>query len=366
MAIGRPKKTLTLSDDERETLERYTRRPKTAQALALRARIVLLAAQGLENKAVAARLAIASATVCKWRGRFLARRIDGLRDEPRPGGPRSVSDADVERVVARTLESTPKGATHWSTRSMAAATGLSHMSVARIWRAFNLQPHRQDTFKLSADPEFVAKVRDVVGLYMSPPERAVVLCVDEKSQIQALERTQPLLPMRPGLPERRTHDYVRHGTVSLFAALDARTGEVIGKTYAQHRSVEFVDFLSRVDDAVRAKHDPGTAVHLVLDNYATHKTPKVKRWLQRHPEYRLHFTPTSASWINLVERLFADLTHRRIRRSSFASVTDLRRAISEYLDVRNSSPKPFRWTKSADLILRKVGEHCERTLGTAH
>jgi transposase len=240
------------------------------------------------------------------------------------------------------------------------------MSVARIWRAFNLQPHRQDTFKLSADPECVAKVRDVVGLYMSPPERAVVLCVDEKSQIQALERTHPLLPKRPGLPERRTHDYVRHGTVSLFAVLDARTGEVIGKTYAQHRSVEFVDILSRVDDVVRAKHDPGAAVHLVLDNDATHKTPKVKRWLQRHSEYRLHFTQTSASWINLVERLFADLTYRRIRRSSFASVSELRRTISEYLDVRNSSPKPFRWTKSADLTLRKVAEHCERTLGTGH
>jgi transposase len=357
---------LILTADERETLVGYARRGKTAQALALRARIVLAAAEGATNKDIAARLGIACPTVGKWRSRFVFHRLGGLRDEPRSGAPRTLDDDRIERLVVRTLETTPSDVTHWSVRSMAAACGISKSSVARVWKAFNLQPHRQETFKLSADPEFIAKVRDIVGLYMSLPERAVVLCVDEKSQIQALERTQPLLPMRPGVPERRTHDYVRHGTVSLFSALNARTGEVIGKCYARHRSDEFVDFLAHVDEAVRSRSEPGVEVHLILDNYATHKTPRVKRWLQRHPEYRLHFTPTSSSWLNLVERFFSEITTRRIRRGSFASAMSLRRAIESYIEARNEDPKPFRWTKPADLIFRKVAEHCERTSGTGH
>jgi transposase len=364
MKTGRPKAELVLTGDERETLTRWARRPKSSQQLALRARIVLACGRGLTNTAVCREEGVSMPTVCKWRQRFVDRRLGGLSDEPRPGAPRKVSDADVERVVTRTLESKPKDATHWSTRSMAEAAGLSQTAVSRIWRAFGLKPHRTGTFKLSADPFFVEKVRDVVGLDMSPPERAVVLCVDEKSQVQALDRTQPLLPLEPGRPERHTHDYVRHGTTSLFAALNVKTGEVIGKCHRRHRHQEFLKFLDEVD--ARVPKAPGVTIHLVLDNYATHKTPAVKRWFLRRPEYVLHFTPTSGSWLNQVERFFAEITTKRIRRGAFRSVPALERAIREYLDRHNANPKPFAWTADADLILRRVSRVCERISDSGH
>jgi transposase len=362
MPIGRPIPPLSLTDEERGMLEQWTRRPTTAQALALRARIILACGVGKTNTAVAQELRVTGATVGKWRRRFGEQRLAGLLDEPRPGAPRTVDDAAVERVVALTLESRPRDATHWSTRSMAAEVGLSKNTVQRIWHAFGLQPHRTESFKLSSDPLFIEKVRDIVGLYLSPPERALVLCVDEKSQIQALDRTRPLLPLRPGQVERRTHDYVRHGTTTLFAALDARTGEVIGQCQPRHRSREFRRFLDTIDAAVPAE----LAVHLVMDNYGTHKTALIQRWLAKRPRYQVHFTPSSASWLNLVERWFGLLTERQIRRGVHVSTKALEEAIYRYLEVTNEHPKPFAWTKTADEILANVARFCTRTLGTGH
>ena len=353
---------LALDGAERETLEQWTRRPKTAQALALRARIVLACADGRSNTAVAAELRVCVDTVGKWRSRFLEQRLDGLLDQPRSGRPRMIDDADVERVIALTLETTPKDATHWSTRAMARRSGLSHNTVSRIWRAFALQPHRTETFKLSADPLFIEKVRDIVGLYLNPPDRALVLCVDEKSQIQALDRTRPLLPLRPGQAERRTHDYVRHGTTSLFAALDARTGQVIGQCHRRHRALEFRKFLDAIESAVPAELD----VHLIADNYATHKTALIRNWFAKRPRFHIHFTPTSASWLNLVERWFGLLTEKQLRRGVHQSSAELEAAIYRYLDVTNEDPKPLVWTKTADQILASVARFCQRTLDTGH
>ena len=362
MGRGRPMAPLALDGAERETLEQWTRRPKTAQALALRARIVLACADGRSNTAVAAELRVCVDTVGKWRSRFLEQRLDGLLDQPRSGRPRMIDDADVERVIALTLETTPKDATHWSTRAMARRSGLSHNTVSRIWRAFALQPHRTETFKLSADPLFIEKVRDIVGLYLNPPDRALVLCVDEKSQIQALDRTRPLLPLRPGQAERRTHDYVRHGTTSLFAALDARTGQVIGQCHRRHRALEFRKFLDAIESAVPAELD----VHLIADNYATHKTALIRNWFAKRPRFHIHFTPTSASWLNLVERWFGLLTEKQLRRGVHQSSAELEAAIYRYLDVTNEDPKPLVWTKTADQILASVARFCQRTLDTGH
>lgn len=356
-------KPIVLSDEERETLEAWVRRPKTSQALALRARIVLAcAADHRPDTVIARELGIFRNTVGKWRSRFQSKRLDGLLDEPRPGAPRKIGDKEIERLIAMTLESTPRGATHWSTRSMAKATGLSQSAVSRIWRAFSLQPHRQETFKLSKDPLFVEKVRDIVGLYMSPPAKAVVLCVDEKSQIQALDRTQPLLPMAPGVAERRSHDYVRHGTTSLFAALDVATGKVIGEVHRRHRAQDFKKFLDTIDENVPSNLD----VHLILDNLSTHKTPAIKRWFARRPRFHLHFTPTSASWINLVERWFALLTQRQLRRGVHRSTRELEQAIKEFLAVHNEDPKPFIWTKTADQILESLARFCRRISDSGH
>ena len=362
MPMGRPIAPLLVTDAERELLAQWSRRPTTAQALARRARIILACGAGTTNTAVARELRVTGATVGKWRRRFVEQRLEGLLDEPRPGAPRTVDDAAVERVVALTLERTPRDATHWSTRSMAAEVGLSKNTVQRIWHAFSLQPHRTESFKLSSDPLFIEKVRDIVGLYLSPPERALVLCVDEKSQIQALDRTRPLLPLRPGQVERRTHDYARHGTTTLFAALDARTGEVIGKCQPRHRSREFRKFLDTIDAAVPAELE----VHLIMDNYGTHKTALIQRWLAKRPRYQVHFTPTSASWLNLVERWFGLLTERQIRRGVHVSTTALEEAIYHYLALTNEHPKPFIWTKTADAILASVARFCTRTSGTAH
>jgi transposase len=323
---------------------------------------VLACAEGITNKEAAAKLGVTIGTVGKWRQRFISQRLEGLSDEPRPGQPRKISDEDVERVIAMTLESTPADATHWSTRSMAKACGLNQTAVSRIWRAFALQPHRVETFKLSKDPYFIEKVRDVVGLYLDPPEKAVVLCVDEKSQIQALDRSQPLLPLRPGQAERRTHDYRRHGTTSLFAALNTATGELIGKCYPKHRSVEFRKFLDRIDKNVPEELD----IHLILDNYSTHKTALIHRWLMKRPRFHLHFTPTSASWLNLVERWFLDLTDKQIRRASHHSTKQLVEAIMEYIEIRNHDPKPFVWTKTAEQILESVARYCRRINDSAH
>lgn len=362
--MPRPKAELTLTDDERRTLKSWANRPKSTQRLATRARIVLACADGLDNATVATKLGLGPGTVGTWRRRFVERRLEGLVDEPRPGAPRKITDADVERVVTRTLESKPRAATHWSTRTLARELGLSQSMISRIWRAFGLKPHQAETFKLSTDPYFVEKVRDVVGLYLSPPDRAIVLCVDEKSQVQALDRTQPLLPMRPGQAERHTHDYVRHGTTSLFAALNVATGEVIGKCHRRHRHQEFLRFLQEID--ARVPREPGVEIHLVLDNYATHKTPAVKRWFLRHPEYRVHFTPTSSSWLNQVERFFAEITEKRLRRGVFRSVAALESAIREYLAHHNANPKPFVWTADADLILGRIKQVCGRTSDSGH
>jgi transposase len=358
MRTGRPVAKIELSNEVAGILEGYAQRRKTAQALALRARIVLGCAAGLSNKAVAARERVTVQTVGKWRRRFVERGLDGLLDEPRPGAPRTIDDAKVENVIVQTLESRPAGATHWSTRSMARHSGISTSSVGRIWRAFGLQPHRIETFKLSTDPLFVDKVRDIVGLYLNPPDRALVLCVDEKSQIQALDRTQPLLPMRPGQVERRSHDYQRHGTTSLFAALDIATGRVIGRCYQRHRAIEFRKFLAQVEQAVPADLD----IHLVLDNYATHKAPPVKAWLARHPRYHLHFTPTSASWLNQVERWFALLADKQIKRGVHRSVDRLKADIAAFIQAHNDHPKPFIWTKTADAILQTIARYCSDTL----
>lgn len=359
---GRPKARLVVAPTEREALERWAQRAKTAQALALRARLILLCAKGLTNKAVAEALHISAQMVCKWRGRFIERRLDGLLDEARPGAPRRITDQQVERVIVRTLESTPHDATHWSVRSMAAAVGLKPNAIHRIWRAFSLQPHRTETFKLSRDPLFIEKVRDIVGLYLNPPQRAVVLCTDEKSQIQALDRTQPLLPMRPGQPARRTHDYSRHGTTSLFAALDCKTGLVIGECHRRHRSVEFRKFLDTVD----ANVPPALDAHLIMDNYGTHKTALIRNWLAKRPRFHVHFTPTGASWINLVERFFSTLTTKQIRRGSFRSTYQLETAIKRYLHLHNENPKAFVWTKTADQILESIRRFCQRTSETGH
>lgn len=360
--LGRPKAPLVVAPSERETLARWTRRRKTAQGLALRARIILRCATGRPNMDVAHELGITHQTVGKWRARFVAQRLDGLLDEPRPGTPRRLSDAKIEEIVVKTLESTPRDATQWSVRAMAQASGIGATSVHRIWRAFALQPHRAESFKLSTDPLFVEKVRDIVGLYLHPPTKALVLCVDEKSQIQALDRTQPLLPMRPGQVARRTHDYVRHGTTSLFAALDVATGAVIGECHRRHRAVEFRKFLDTIEARVPATLD----VHLILDNYGTHKTATIKRWLAKRPRFHVHFTPTSASWINLVERWFAEITRKQIRRGSHRSTRELERAIRESLRITNENPTPFVWTKTADEILDSLARFCQRISGTGH
>jgi transposase len=353
-SMGRRLVPLTLSNDERSELKALTSRRKTAQALALRARIVLACSEGSPNKEVAAELGVDEGTVSKWRRRFCEHRVDGLRDEPRSGAPRTIDDARVEAVIVRTLESVPKDATHWGSRGMAKESGLSVSSVQRIWRAFGLQPHRLETFKLSTDPDFVAKVRDVVGLYVSPPQHAVVLCVDEKSQIQALDRSQPMLPMRPGQPARRSHDYRRHGTTSLFAALDIATGKIIGKCYSRHRAAEFRKFLDEIEAAVPCDLD----VHLVMDNYATHKAPLIRNWLAKRPRWHVHLTPTSSSWLNQVERFFALLTDKKIRRGIYRSVQALRADIISFISQHNADSRPFRWTKSADDILASIERFC--------
>lgn len=362
MPRGRPRADLKLTPEERATLQGWVRRRTSAQALALRARIILGCAAGFSSTAVASLHQVSKQTVSKWHARFVARRCDGLLDEARSGAPRTIRDEHVERVITLTLESKPRDATHWSTRSMALASGMTQTAISRIWRAFALQPHRVDTFKISRDPLFVDKVRDIVGLYLNPPDHALVLCVDEKSQIQALDRTQPILPMRPGQAERRSHDYVRHGTTSLFAALNTATGEVIGECHARHRSIEFRRFLDRIDAAVPANLD----VHLVLDNYGTHKTALVRRWLVKHPRFHVHFTPTSASWINLVERWFAILTEKQIRRGAHRSTRELIKAINNFITISNESPRRFIWTKSADEILDSVAAFCQRTSTSGH
>ena len=362
MRTGRPLAELAVTDGEAEALRRFARRPKSAQALALRSKIVLACAAGKSNSEVASELSITKQTVGKWRARFIEKRLDGLLDEPRPGTPRRIGDEQVERVLTLTLESTPRDATHWSTRSLAAHAGISRSSINRIWRAFALQPHRSETFKLSKDPLFIEKVRDVAGIYLNPPDRALVLCVDEKSQIQALDRTQPTLPMRPGQIERRTHDYTRHGTTSLFAALDVKTGKVIGECHRRHRSAEFRRFLDTIDRSVPSELD----VHLIMDNYGTHKTQTVRRWFAKRPRFHVHFTPTSASWLNLVERWFATLTEKQLRRGVHRSVRELETAIRHYLAITNESPKPFIWTKTADEILASVARYCQRTSESGH
>ena len=337
-------------------MENWGRRPKSTQALAQRARVILACAEGKTNTAVAGEMSLTKPTVGKWRSRFLRLRVDGLLDEQRPGAPRRIGDAEVERVLALTLEKRPPDATHWSTRTMARRCGLSQSAVSRIWRAFALQPHRVETFQLSKDPLFIEKVRDIVGLYLHPPDQALVLCADEKTQIQARDRTQPLLPMRPGQAERRAHDYVRHGTTSLFAALEVKSGRVLGEFHQRQRAIEFRKFLDRIEAAVPAVLD----VHLILDNYATHKTPLIHRWLARHPRFHVHFTPTGASWLNLVERWFAALTEKQIRRGVHRSTRELEQEIRRYITVTNHRPKPFVWTKTADEILASVGRFCKR------
>jgi transposase len=357
MRTGRPKQPLIVTNDERQRLESLAHRTRSQALLARRARVVLGCAEGLDNKAVAKKLRCSLGMVGKWRSRFLKARLEGLYDEPRPGAPRTISDDQVEKVVIQTLESTPRGQTHWSTRGLAKASGLSRMTISRIWHAFGLQPHRADTFKLSPDPQLIEKVRDIVGLYMNPPEHAVVFCVDEKSQIQALDRTQPLLPMRPGQVERGTHDYKRHGTTSLFAALELKTSRVIGQLHRRHRSQEFRQFL----DVIEAQVPAGLNVHIIVDNYGTHKTAIIRKWFAKRPRFHIHFTPTYGSWINLVERWFAELTNKRIRRGVFRSVKDLEAAIREYIDVHNEDPKPFVWTKTADQILASIARYAQRT-----
>jgi transposase len=354
---------LVLSAEERQVLEGWARRRKTSQALAQRSRIVLACADDAPVTAVAAELKVSRDTVRKWRSRFQASRLEGLPDEPRPGAPRTITDEQVELVITKTLEEQGPGAdTHWSTRSMAAAAGMSQSAISRIWRAFGLKPHLVETWKLSTDPQFIEKVRDVVGLYLDPPEKALVLAVDEKSQIQALDRTAPCLPILPTTPARMTHDYVRNGTTSLFAALDIASGSVIAQHYRRHRHQEFLRFLKLIDAAVPS----GLDLHLVCDNYATHKTPDVKKWLLRHPRFHLHFTPTSSSWINLVERWFAELTNRKLRRSAHRSVTELEADIRTWINEWNRDPKPFVWTKTADEILDTLAAYCRRINDSGH
>lgn len=362
MSRGPQLQPLVLTDDEIAQLTAWSRRPTTARALAERAQIILASATGAPNLTVADVVGVTFQTVGKWRRRFLAARLDGLVDAPRSGAPRSITDGDVERVIRKTLEERPAEATHWSTRLMATAAGVTQTAVVRIWHAYGLQPHRVETFKLSTDPQFIDKVRDVVGLYLAPPERALVLCVDEKTQVQALDRTAPLLQLQPGQPERHTHDYTRHGTTSLFAALDIATGTVIAACHQRHRAREFRHFLNTIDAVVPAD----LAVHLVLDNYGTHKAPTVKRWLAQHPRYHLHFTPTSSSWLNQVERWFSLLTQRQLRRGVHRSVTELETALLRYTTTSNEMATPFRWTKSADEILQSVKRFCLHTSNSGH
>ena len=353
---------VVLKDEEREVLERWARRPKSAQALALRCRIVLAAADGEQSKDIAARLGCSTQTVGRWRGRFARRGFDGLHDEPRPGKPRQITDEDVERVIVKTLEGQPPNATHWSTRSMAQAMGMSQTAISRIWRAFGLKPHRTEHFKLSPDPQFIDKVRDIVGLYLNPPEAAVVLCVDEKSQIQALERSAPILPLMPGVPERQTHDYVRNGITNLYAALDVASGQVIADMTPRHRAEEFRKFLGLIESSVPDHLN----VHVVLDNSSTHKTPSIQRWLTRHPRFTLHFTPTYSSWLNLVERWFAELSTKWIKRGSHRSVRDLVASIRTWIANWNEDPKPYVWHKSADEILNSLAAYCRRINDSGH
>ena len=360
--MGRPKAELVLSDDEREQLLRWARRRKSSQALALRCRIVLECATGAANTVVADRLGVSEPTVGKWRSRFVAHRLDGLCDDARPGRPATVSAEQVEDVIVATLESTPANATHWSRAKMAERTGLSKSTIGRIWKAFGLQPHRADGFKLSNDPLFVEKVYDIVGLYLNPPESAVVLSVDEKSQVQALSRSQPALPMMPGMPEKRTHDYLRHGTTSLFAAMNVADGTVIASTHRRHRATEFKKFLAKIDAHVPADLD----VHVVCDNYGTHKHPTVNTWLAKHPRFHMHFTPTYSSWINQVERLFAEVTRDLLQRSDHRSVQALEKDLRTWVTAWNENPKPFIWTKTAEQILDSLGRLLQRTNGAGH
>ena len=362
MARGRRAVEIVLDGGERETLERWARRPKSSQRLALRCRIVLGAAEGETNKSMAAALGCCEATVSKWRRRFAERRLDGLADEPRPGPPRTVSDEKVEEVLVKTLESAPGDATHWSTRSMAAETGLSQTMVSRIWRAFGLRPHLAESYKVSPDPQFIDKVRDISGLYLNPPEAAVVLCCDEKTQIQALDRTAPILPLMPGVPERRSHDYRRCGTTDLFAALDAASGRVITSMTARHRSEEFRKFLNLIDREV----PDGLDVHVVLDNVSTHKSAMIQRWLVRHPRFSFHFTPTYASWMNLVERWFSEITTKWIRRGTHTSVADLKDSIEAWIDNWNHNPRPYVWHKSADDIFETMASYLQRIPNSGH
>ena len=357
MRTGRPKQPLMLSEEERERLQSLAHRSRSQPLVARRARVVLACADGLDNKAAARKLRCSLGMVGKWRSRFLKSRLEGLYDEPRPGTPRKVSDNQIEEILIQTLESTPRGQTHWSTRGMAKASGVSHSTINRIWRAFGLQPHRVETFKLSPDPLLIEKVRDIVGLYMNPPDRALVFCVDEKSQIQALDRTQPMLPMRPGQVERRTHDYKRNGTTSLFAALELKTNRVIGQLHRRHRSQEFRKFLDTIEANVPADLD----VHIIMDNYGTHKTAIIRNWFANRPRFHAHFTPTYGSWINLVERWFGEITNKRIRRGIFRSVKELEAAIREYIEIHNEDPKPFVWTKTADEILASIAPFAQRT-----
>ena len=358
MRMGRPKVALILTDDERRSLDSLAHRSRSAPALARRARIILACADGADRTVVARRVRVTPGTVCKWRGRFVSHRLDGLYDDPRPGAKRTITDEQVEQVIIRTLETTPRGATHWSTREMARAVGLSHMAISRIWHAFGLQPHRSETFKLSTDPQLIDKVRDIVGLYLDPPAHAVVFCVDEKPQIQALERTQPLLPLQPGQVERRTHDYTRHGTTTLFAALNAKTSEVITQFHQRHRSAQFRAFLDLIDARVPQRLD----VHIIMDNYGTHKTPLIRNWFAKRPRFHVHYTPTYGSWLSLVERWFAELTMKQIRRGTFHSVPQLKAAIQEFIAAHQANPKPFVWTKSADEILASIARFAHRTV----